>query len=267
MWKTWGLRLLIVIAVLYAALVGYMYMNQRHLLYLNSAVAETPDIDGMSLEAVTLRTSDGETLQAWYLPPQPGKPVFLFFHGNASTLMMGRWRYAYMQAAGAGFLAPAYRGYGASTGAPTEDGLYKDGMAAYTWLIDKGYRPEDIVIHGHSLGSGVAVWLSTQVPSRALILEAPFTATVDVAAQSYPFIPVSWLMTDRFESRERIAAVKAPVLIAHGTRDRAIPFAHGERLYALAPEPKRFVRMEGSDHNTLVGDGLYTYVFEFTGVE
>lgn len=168
-----------------------------------------------------------------------------------------------MAMAGVGMFAPIYRGYGASTGTPSEDGLYADARAAYDALIARGFTPDDIVIHGHSLGTGVAVWLSSQVPSRALVLEAPYTATVDVASDLYPWLPVSALMRDRFENRERIAEIKAPLLIVHGTADETIPFAMGRRLYDMAPLPKRFVPMEGSGHNTLSADGLYDHLLSF----
>jgi hypothetical protein len=132
-----------------------------------------------------------------------------------------------------------------------------DGRTAYDWLLAKGHAPTDIVLHGLSLGTGVATKLATEVAARALILEAPYTAVVDVAAERYPWLPVRWLMRDQFLTRERIARVKIPLLIAHGTGDTVIPFAHAERLYALAPAPKLFARMEGSDHSTLTRDGLY----------
>ncbi len=155
--------------------------------------------------------------------------------------------------------APIYRGYGQSTGAPSEAGLYADARAAYDALIAPGFTPNDIVIHGHSLGTGVAVWLSSQVPSRALVLEAPYTATVDVAETFYLWLPVG-LMRDRFESRDRITQIKAPLLIVHGTADETIPFEMGKRLYDMAPAPKRFVAIEGAGHNTLSSDGLYDHL-------
>jgi uncharacterized protein len=122
------------------------------------------------------------------------------------------------------------------------------------------------VLHGHSLGSGVATYIATQRPSRALILEAPFTAAVDVASDLYWFIPVGWLMSDQYLSRERIRDVHVPVLIAHGTLDRVIPYAQGVKLYELANAPKVFVRMAGSDHSTLTRDGIYDCYWKFLGL-
>ena len=255
---------LAVIAYLGAA--AWLYVDQRHIVFINRHGAETPDIAGLPITDVRIPTPDGQSLEAWYEPPQPGKPVILFLHGNGSTLHMGKWRYIRMHKEGVGYLAPAYRGYSGSTGSPTEQGLYIDGLAAYDWLRAKGFADRDIVIQGHSLGTGVATYVATRRPARALILEAPFTAAVDVGAHRYPYMPVAWLMKDKFMSRGRIKDVHMPLLIAHGTADDTIPFAEGQKLYELANPPKVFVAMPGSNHNTLPRDGLYGHIWPFLGL-
>ncbi len=259
---------LVALAVLaYAGALTYLYVEQRHLLYLNQPGAETPDIKGLAIADVRIPTADGQTLQAWYEPPQPGKPVFLYLHGNDTTLEYGKWRYVRMHKEGAGYLALAYRGFSGSTGQPSEKGVFIDGLAAYDWLRAKGFADRDIVIHGHSLGTGIATYVATQRPARALILEAPFTAAADVAQDRYPFVPVALLMHDHFANRDRIKDVHMPVLIAHGTADTTIPFAEGKALFDLANAPKVFVRMDGSGHNTLVRDGLYDRIWPFLGMK
>lgn len=213
-------------------------------------------------EAVRVPTEDGESLVAWYRAPQPGQPIFLFFDGNGGRpqIWEGRWRR--ITESGAGFLAVYYRGYSGSTGAPSERGLHIDARAGYDWLIAHSYQPRDIVIHGFSLGSGVAVQLATDHPARALILEAPFTGVDDVAASH--FSPLArYLIRDGFRSRDRIGDVHMPVLIVHGDADTVVPFEQGQRLFELANEPKQFVRMPGSDHATLVRDGIYPHIAEF----
>ncbi len=261
------LALVAVVIAIYAIGVGILYFDQRKILYAPTPGAETPDITGVPIRDVAIRTPDSQTLEGWYLAPQPGKPVFLFFHGQGGTLEMGKWRYIRMHKEGVGFLALAYRGYSGSTGSPTETGLFTDGLAGYDWLKTQGFRDQDIVIHGHSLGSGVATYVATQRPARALILEAPFTAASDVAAGRYPFVPVGLLMHDKFLSRERIKDVHMPVLVIHGDKDSVIPFAEGQRLFDLANEPKTFVRMHGSEHNTLTRDGAYAYYWRFLGMK
>lgn len=256
-----------VFAVAYLGAVGYLYVNQRNILYTIKPVPAVRDTGGLPIQQVVLHTPDFETLNAWYEPPQPGQPVFLFFHGQGGTLDMGKWRYIRMHNQGAGYLAVSYRGYSNSTGKPSEQGLFTDGLTGYDWLKAQGYKPQDIVIHGHSLGTGVATYVATQRPARALILEAPFTATVDVASERYPFVPVSWLMRDQFRSRDRIKDVHMPLLIIHGDRDSVVPFHHGQRLFAMANEPKTFIRMPGSEHNTLTRDGAYVHYWKFLGLK
>ncbi len=213
-------------------------------------------------EAVRIETEDGESLVAWYRAPTEDQPIFLFFDGNGGRpqIWEGRWRR--IAESGAGFLAVYYRGYSGSTGRPSEGGLHLDARAGYDWLVTSGFTPHDIVIHGFSLGSGVAVRLAAERPARALVLEAPFTGVDDVAAAHFsPLARV--LIRDTYRTRDWIGDVHMPVLIAHGDADTVIPFVQGQRLFALAREPKAFVRMAGSDHATLVRDGMYSHIWAF----
>ncbi len=253
----------------YVAVLGALYIYQRDMQYpvqREGAEATPADLPGFNIQDERIRAPDGETLQAWYAPAQPGKPTILFLHGNAGTLIGEKWRFLRMRNEGVGYLALSYRGYGLSTGSPSEDGLLIDGLAAYDWLRAHGIAANDIVIHGHSLGSGVGIYVATKRPARALILEAPFTAAVDVAAYHYWYMPVGLLMTDQFLSRERIKDVHIPVLIAHGDLDSVIPFEQGAQLFASANAPKEFVRMHLSDHSTLTRDGVYACYWRFLGL-
>ncbi|MBW8734139.1 MAG: alpha/beta hydrolase [Asticcacaulis sp.] len=270
LWKALRIALTAIVAtvaIAYIGVLGYLYVNQRQMLFEAKPGHETPDIHGLDIQDIAIATPDGETLQAWYEPPLPGKPVILFLHGQGGTLELGKWRYVRMHKEGVGYLALAYRGYSGSTGHPTEQGLLIDGLAAYDWLKDHGFRNQDIVIHGHSLGTGVATYVATKRPAHALILEAPFTAASDVASERYPFVPVSLLMHDRFESRVRIKDVHMPLLVIHGTRDSVIPFADGKRLFSMANDPKTFVAMPNSEHNTLTRDGAYPHYWRFLGLK
>ncbi len=226
-----------------------------------------PDVEEVApnfpdTQAVRIATEDGESLVAWYRAPEEGQPIFLFFDGNGGRPQIwgGRWRR--IAETGAGFLAVYYRGYSGSTGRPSERGLHLDARAGYDWLITQGYAPRDIVIHGFSLGSGVATRLASGRPARALILEAPFTGVDDVVASR--LTPASALLVrESFRSRDWIGDIHMPILVVHGDADTVIPFSQGERLYALANEPKQFVRMRGSDHATLVRDGIYPHITAF----
>ena len=147
-------------------------------------------------------------------------------------------------------MALSYRGYGGSTGSPSETGLIADAQAAYAFATAR-VPPERIVVWGESLGTGVAVALASTQRIGRLVLEAPFTSAADVGARVYWFLPVQLLMKDPFRSDERIGKVTVPLLVLHGARDNVVPIALGERLFARANEPKRFVRFADGGHNDL----------------
>lgn len=141
-------------------------------------------------------------------------------------------------------MALSYRGYMGSSGRPSEDGVVCDAEAALRFAAAR-YPSSPVVLWGHSLGTGVAVAVAARHPIAGVILEAPFSAIVDVAAMRFPIVPVRLLMLDQFRSDRRIAAVKAPLLILHGEADGVIPIAQAERLFKSANDPKRFVRLPG----------------------
>ena len=251
------LRLIAVAAVLYGALVVLLLMMERTLLYPASAYRTTAAAAGLSgFQDVILNTADGERLVAWWKPPGAGRAVIVYFHGNGGSLWNRRDRARLLAEDERGVLMASYRGYSGSTGVPTEAGLSEDARAAYVWAAER-VDPGRLVVYGESLGSGVAVRLASERPLGGLILEAPFTSTADVAKLSYWFVPVDFLMRDQFRSIDRIAAVDAPLLVLHGERDGLIPIRLGERLFAAAREPKRFVRLPEVSHvDVLEAGGL-----------
>jgi uncharacterized protein len=235
----------------YIAFVAALYFGQRSLLYFPRSTHYSPAEAGLpEAEEVVLATADGECVIAWHVPPRPGQPVVIYFHGNGEVVATQVARHRELIAGGVGLVALSYRGYMGSTGRPTEEGLLRDAEAAYQFAASR-YPPDRIVLWGHSLGSGVAVALAATRPVAKLILEAPFSSTVDVAASMFPIVPVRWLMLDQYRSDQRIGAVKAAILILHGDRDFVVPVALGERLFTLAPEPKRLVRYPAGGHDDL----------------
>ena len=174
----------------------------------------------------------------------------IYFPGNGDFLagLVGHFRD--ITSDGTGLVALSYRGYAGSSGQPSEQGLLRDAAAAYAFTTAR-YAVDRIVVWGFSLGSGVAVALAAEQPVGKLILEAPYTSIADVAASAFPVLPVRWLVRDRFHSDQRIARVTAPLLIMHGARDPTIPLRFGERLFALAHQPKQFVRFPEGGHNDL----------------
>lgn len=249
----------LVIASLYAALVLVAFAFQNQLLFLPSSdhVMTPPDM-GLSFEDVRISTSDGERLHGWMIralnetrsqnAEDPARTI-LFFHGNAGNISSRVPLARGLAELGYDVLLVDYRGYGRSTGRPTEEGLYEDARAAWQYLTTDRSVPEgDIIIYGRSLGGGPAAWLATQVQARALVLESTFTSVPDIAAHHYPFLPVRWLSRIRFDTASRVGQVGMPVHIIHGRNDEVVPFEHGEALHASARSPKSFTAT-GDSHN------------------
>lgn len=205
-------------------------------------------------EEHVLTTEDGEKIIVWHVPARPGHAVVMHFPGNGDYLAGLVDRFRDITSDGTGLVALSYRGYAGSSGRPSEQGLLRDAAAAYAFAAAR-YQPDRIVVWGFSLGSGVAIALAAVQPVGKLILEAPYTSITDIAAAVIPIMPLRWVMRDQFRSDERIARVTAPLLIMHGARDATIPISFGERLFALAHEPKQFVRFPDGGHNDLDNHG------------
>jgi fermentation-respiration switch protein FrsA (DUF1100 family) len=236
----------------YAALCAFMYFAQRGLMYFPDRLRTAPADAGLpEAKEEKLVTADGETIIVWHIPPRDEtKPVVVYFHGNGGALNLRARRFAALAAEGIGVIGVSYRGYGGSTGMPSEDGLIADGVAAYEFA-SKRYSPARVALWGESLGSGVAIAVAAEAPVAKLVLETPFTSAADVGASVYFFLPVRLLMKDQFRSDLRIRNVKAPVLILHGERDSVVPIAFGERLFAMIAGEKKFARFPGGEHYDL----------------
>ncbi|WP_349238562.1 alpha/beta fold hydrolase [Bosea sp. F3-2] len=260
------LKLVVILGVAgYLAMLGMLYARQRELLYpRDPAKADIATAGLVAAEEATIATADGERLVAWIVPPRADKPVLLYFHGNAGNLAragrVGRFRA--LTEDGTGLFAVSYRGYGGSTGSPSEEGLLQDARAAYGAAVDR-FGTGRLVGYGESLGTGVVLKLAAEVPLKAVVLEAPYRSTAAVAQAIYPYVPVGLLMKDQFRSEEVIGRIKAPLLVMHGERDRIIPFAQGKALYELANPPKRFLRFPDGGHEDLPHYGSLAEVRRF----
>jgi uncharacterized protein len=250
-----------VVLLLYGGLVGFLVINENRLVYWpEPGPVSLPA--GLPVEPVSILTSDSVRIAAWVIPPERDSSRWLLvFHGNAGNMATpGRPEHAaQMRRLGLGLVAVDYRGYGESDGVPTERGLYTDARAAYDYLVKvRKVPPERIVIYGHSLGSGVAIQLATQVPAAGLIVEGAFTSVPDRGAELYRYLPVQWIARNRFPSLERIRTLRMPLLVIHGRDDSTIPIAHGRRLFEAAPEPRTFLEVAGGhDDAYLVGAREY----------
>lgn len=198
----------------------------------------------------------GERLHAWFFPGKAdgarGEFVFLFCHGNAGNLTSRLDSYRALLSTGAGLLSFDYRGYGRSTGHPSETGTYKDAFAAYDWMRDRGVPAKRIILWGESLGGGVASKVATEREVGGLVLQSSFTSIPDLGAELLPFLPVRLLATIHYNTRERLPQLRCPVVVMHSRDDEIVPFSHAESNYAAASEPKAFVELAGGHNDTLL---------------
>nr|WP_255500718.1 alpha/beta fold hydrolase [Caulobacter sp. 17J80-11] len=237
-----------VVALAYLGVCGWFYANQRSLAYFPDRHDVAPAEVGLTdFQKVAIATPDGETLVGWWKPPAPAKGVVLYLHGNGYNLSTRAERLRDLAEAGFGVLAIDWRGYGGSTGAPSETGLLTDARAAYDWAAGHA-QGSKIALFGESLGTGVAVHLAGERPAAGLVLDSPYASIVGVAETYYPFLPSRWLLKDQYRSEEWIGRVRAPVFIVHCDADQQIPLAQARRLYRAAGEPKEMVVRRGCAH-------------------
>jgi fermentation-respiration switch protein FrsA (DUF1100 family) len=253
-------------AVVYLGVLLLLLAFENSLVYYPTTAAQDwlrPPSD--DVQDVDLTSADGTKIHGWWLPRAGARGALLYLHGNAGNLShRGESAALLRRHLGEPVLIIDYPGYGKSGGKPSEAGCYAAADAAYDWLTKtRQIPPEKILLYGGSLGGGVAVDLAARREHRALILVRTFTSMPDVGAGIYPWLPVRWLMRNRYESLAKIGNCRRPVFIAHGTGDSIIPFRHGERLYTAANEPKRFLPIRGGDHNDPLPDTFYTSLAAF----
>jgi fermentation-respiration switch protein FrsA (DUF1100 family) len=247
----------------YGAVAALLYVAQRAMMYVPDTARIAPARAGLAgADEFVLETADGERIVAWHVAPRERRPVVVYFHGNGGNVSYRAPRFRALADVGLGVLAVSYRGYGGSSGRPSEAGLIVDAAAAYA-EASRRYAADRVVLWGESLGTGVAVALAAERPVKALVLESPFASTLEIAARAYPVFPVAWLMKDQFRSDLRIGKVTAPVLVMHGGRDSVVPIASGERLFDLVAAPKRFVRFPDGEHNDLDDFGATATAIDF----
>jgi fermentation-respiration switch protein FrsA (DUF1100 family) len=254
------------LATVYALVAVAAFIFQRRLMYFPDPERVLPA--SFNLAGVSERVIEGpggERLIAWYAPPAPGQPTLLYFHGNAGNLASRSERVRRFVGRGYGVLFLSYRGYGGSSGRPSERANVADAKRAYATLIGDGIAPEDIVVYGESLGSGVAVQLAAEKAVGGLVLDAPYTSIVDVAALAYPYLPVRPFMLDRYESLRHLPRVTAPLLVLHGEEDQVIPVSMGKAVYAAANAPKEIVTFPRAGHSDHHLYGSYEELFRWIG--
>ncbi len=242
-------------AAAYLGLALLMYFFQSRYVYFPSrALAATPAALGLPFEEVALAAEDGPRLAAWFVPAAAARGAVLVCHGNGGNIGDRLHAIERFHGLGLDVLLFDYRGYGHSQGKPSEEGTYRDAVAAWNYLIrERRLAPDRIVVCGRSLGGAVAAWLTDGRSPAGLILESTFTSLPDIGAGVYPWLPVRLLCRYRYPTLEHLRRVRCPVLVAHSPTDDLVPFAHGQKLFAAAPEPKAFAELTGG-HND--GEGM-----------
>lgn len=246
-------RLIAIVFGFYVLASAWLYLNQDNMIFLpdipSREVTRTPDQAlNLAYEEHFVATSDGERLHAWFVPRVNSDSVILVCHGNAGNISHRMETIRNFHQLGFNVLVFDYRGFGKSSGTPTEQGTYLDAEAIWDWLLARGYRVGHIAIFGRSLGGGVAIELAVRKHAAALILESTFTSVADMGNIHYPWFPVRLLTRTHYDNLAKVERLQSPLLILHSPDDEMIPFSQGLALFERAGPPKRFVRLTGG-HN------------------
>jgi uncharacterized protein len=246
------LKVLLLLGLMVWLVWAFGSLERRSLYYPDRQIAATPAIYQLAFEEVLLKTSDGLSVHGWFIPgtsKDKTARTFLFFHGNAGNISHRLDKLLELRKLGAHVLLLDYRGYGKSEGKPSEKGTYLDAEAAYRYLTEERKTPaERIVFYGESLGCAVAIETARRHPAAALVLESPFTSTVEMGKLVFPWLPVRWMVRYRYDNLSKMPELRLPVLILHSPQDEVVPFQMGQTLYAAAAGPKKLVELSGG-HN------------------
>ncbi len=247
---------------IYAALALFLYFSQSRLIYYpdipSRSVTMTPQHAGLDYESISLSTHDGETLSAWFIPAPDARATLLFAHGNAGNISHRLDSIRLFNQLGLAVFIFDYRGYGESSGKPSEAGTYTDAESAWAYLTEnRGIDPREIVIFGRSLGAAIAAHLARKHPPKALIVESAFTSVPDFGAEQYPLFPVRLLARIRYDTRSTVKAIHTPLLVIHSGEDEIIPYHHGQNIFAAANEPKQFLTIQGGHNNGFLVSGSH----------
>lgn len=215
---------------------------------------------GLPLEEVWLQVEEDVTVFGWFVDAGPGHPVLLWCHGNAGNVTHRLPNLVELYRRGLSVLLFDYRGYGQSTGTPSEAGLYRDALASYDYLVQsRRIHSDRIVIFGRSLGGAVAAETALKRPSAGVILESAFPSIQSMADHHYLGLPAHWFVNVEFKLLEKVVNLKVPLLVIHGDRDTIVPITLGREVFESAPEPKRWYVVQGADHNDLPFVGGHPY--------
>jgi len=259
--KVFKTLLFLAAAAYFAFMLMLAFFQKKYIYYPARDIITTPGLKGMEYEDIYFDSSDGIRLNGWFFPPTDDRgETVLFCHGNADNISYFIDDVRTFMDIGLGVFIFDYRGYGRSGGNQSETGTYFDAEAAWKWLTkDRNINPSKIIIAGRSLGGAIAAWLAKEHKPRALFLETAFTSVEDIASKTHPFVPVRFFLRYKYSTLDYLLKVKAPVLVVHSKDDTVVPFIHGQKLYAAAPSPKKFIELSGTHRNCFVESAeIYT---------
>jgi fermentation-respiration switch protein FrsA (DUF1100 family) len=243
-------QIMLILICVYAILLISIYVFQRKLQYHPSGEIQTPgfyNLDGFVVER--LLTKDHHKILSWYKKPaDKNNKIIVYFHGNAGNMGDRSDKFKVFAEAGYGIMAISYSGYYGSSGNISEESLINDGRAALDFCYQQGYKSQDIILFGESLGSGIAIQLAMATKFFAVILESPYSSIASVAQKIYWFIPVKLILKDRFESIKYLPKITSPIIIFHGTADHVVPYLEGQKVFGAIKSPKKLVTVEGAGH-------------------
>ncbi len=254
------LKFILYIAVIFGLIFGYVrYIELRSIFFPTKEIEFSPTDINLPFQDIYIDTEDSLKINAWFIPYNNAKYTLLFFHGNGGNISHRLDKIQLLRKAGVNIFIIDYRGYGASQGRPTENGLYLDARGAYDYLLNlRNIKPGQIILYGESMGTAVAINLASQVSIKALILEGGFSSARDMAKRYYPYLP-AFLFSIRFDSLSKIKEINAPKLFLHSQDDEIVPFKLAQRLFKTASEPKQLVQLLGG-HNNAFLDSENKYV-------
>jgi len=256
--------ILLIFILTYFFILFSTYIFQRNLLYHPKENNYFGDKLTVSIEKTKIKTQDNIELLSWYHNKDAVKyKTILFLHGNAGSLENRIHKINHFMNMNINFLLISWRGFSGNEGKPTEEGLYEDARSAIEWLKNKGINENNIIVYGESLGTGIATEISQNKNFAGLILESPFTSMIDAGKDKYPYLPVKFLLKDKYESDKKIKNIKSPILVMHGKVDKIVPFYMGKKIYELANEPKYFYFSEYDDHMMEYNENLLKALKDF----
>ena len=256
--------ILLIFVLIYLFILISTYLFQRNLLYHPSENNYFGDQLLVSVEKVKIKTKDNIELLSWYHSKNNNDyKTILFLHGNAGTLENRIHKINHFRDMNINFLLVAWRGFSGNKGKPTEENLYEDARSAVKWLESKGIKENNIIIYGESLGTGIATEIAQNKNFAGVILESPFTSMIEAAKNKYPYLPVKFLLKDKYESNKKIKNIQSPILIMHGKVDNIVPFYMGKKMYELANSPKYSYFSEYDDHMMEYNEKLLNVLKKF----